>query len=164
MTQRLLDIAGIGADRLHVAWVSSAEAQRFVEVATGVTDSIKSQGPLDAGKYALALDAARRTVNSEIVRWFVGKEVRITTKGDVYGRPWDTERFEKSLMATLEREYEKNLILSAIKDGAVNPRAIRDKVGLDLRRISYLLADLEKTSAVAFQKMEDKKPVFAALG
>ena len=58
----------------------------------------------------------------------------------------------------------KHLILSAIKDGAVNPRAIRDKVGLDLRRISYLLADLEKTSAVAFQKMEDKKPVFAALG
>jgi hypothetical protein len=66
-------------------------------------------------------------------------------------------------MATLEREYEKNLILTAIKDGAVNPRAIRDKVGLDLRRISYLLADLEKTSVVAFQKMENKKPVFAAL-
>ena len=30
----MLDIAGIGADRLHVAWVSSAEAQRFADVAT----------------------------------------------------------------------------------------------------------------------------------
>jgi hypothetical protein len=164
MTQRLLDIAGIGADRLHVAWVSSAEAQRFAEVATQVTESIRSQGPLDAKQHALALSAARRTVDGEIIRWFVGKEVKITTKGDVYGRPWDIESFEKTLMTTLEREYEKNLILSAIKDGAPNPRAIRDKAGLDLGRISYLLADLEKTGAVAFQKMEDKKPVFAALG
>lgn len=163
MTQRLLDISGLCADRLHVAWVSSAEAQRFVDVATQVTESIKSQGPLDVKKHALALAAARRTVDGEVIRWFVGKEVKITTKGDVYGRPWDVESFEKTLMATLEREYEKNLILSAIKDGAPNPRAIREKAGLALGRISYLLADLEKTGIVAFQGMEDKKPVFAAL-
>ncbi len=163
MTQRLLDMAGIGADRLHVAWVSSAEAQRFVDVASTVTDSIRSQGPLDATKHALALSAAHRTVNTEIIRWFVGKEVKITTKGDVYGRPWDVESFERTLQQTLRREFEKNLILSAVQDGAGNPRAIRQKVGLDLRRISYLLADLEKASAVAFQGMEDKKPVFTAL-
>ncbi len=163
MTQRLLDIAGIGADRLHVAWVSSAEAQRFVDVATKVTESVKSQGPLDLKEHALALTAARRTVNGEIIRWFVGKEVKITTKGDVYGRSWDAQSFEKTLMTTLEREYQKNLILSAIKEGAPNPRAIREKAGLELGRISYLLADLEKTGAVAFQGMEDKKPVFAAL-
>lgn len=163
MTQRLLDLAGIGADRLHVAWVSSAEAQRFVDVATTVTESIRSQGPLDESKHALALEAAERTVNSEVIRWFVGKEVKTTTKGDVYGRPWDVESFEKTLNRTLAREYEKSLILSAIRAGAANPRAIRDMVGLDLRRISYLLADLEKVSAVVFQRMEDKKPVFAAL-
>ncbi len=37
MTRKLLDLAGIGADRLHLAWVSSAEAQRFVDVVTDVT-------------------------------------------------------------------------------------------------------------------------------
>ena len=49
MTQNLLDIAGIGRDRLHVAWVSSAEAQRFVEVVNEVTDSIRDQGKFDPG-------------------------------------------------------------------------------------------------------------------
>ena len=42
-----MQLAGIGKDRLHLAWVSSAEAQRFVEIATGVTESIKAQGRFD---------------------------------------------------------------------------------------------------------------------
>ena len=129
-----------------------------------MTESIGPRDPWMRRSTPWPSKRPERTVNSEIIRWFVGKEVKITTKGDVYGRPWDVESFEKTLNRTLEREYEKNLILSAIRDGAANPRAIRDMVGLDLGRISYLLADLEKVSAVVFQRMEDKKPVFAALG
>ena len=53
MTQKLLDISGIGKDRLHYAWVSSAEAQRFVDVVNTTTDAIKAQGALDAEKFKL---------------------------------------------------------------------------------------------------------------
>jgi len=159
----LLDLAGIGADRLHLAWVSSAEAQRFVEIATATVESVREQGPLDGETFAMALEAADMTLNGEAIRWLVGKEVKITTKGDVYGRSWDVESYEAVLHKELEREYQKNLIVLAIQKGSTSVRAISAEIGVDLLRVSYLLADLEKTNRVEFTGMEDSKPVFAAL-
>jgi predicted transcriptional regulator len=93
----------------------------------------------------------------------VGKEITITSKGDVYGRKWDVESFETILDAVLEREYQKNLIYQAVKEGYTSVRDINQKIGLDLKRISYLLADLEKTNKVEFTGMKDRIPVFAVL-
>jgi len=163
MTRRLLDLAGIGAGRLHLAWVSSAEAQRFADVAAEATAGVKEIGPLDREALALALGACELTVNGEALRWLVGKEVKITAKGDVYGRPWSVERYESVLNTALEREYHKSLIYLALKEGCTSVRDISDRTGLALKRISYLLADLEKTKQVEFRGMEERKPVFAAL-
>jgi predicted transcriptional regulator len=159
----LLDIAGIGKERLHLAWVSSAEAHRFVEIVTGVTESIKNQGKFDPDSFIFELDAAETTLASETLRWLVGKEVKITTHGDVYGRNWDKESFEAIIDSALEREYQMNFIFQAIKEGCKSVRDISSKIGLDLMRVSYLLADMEKRSIVEFTGMEDRKPVFAAL-
>jgi len=163
LTQKLLDIAGIGSDRLHFAWVSSAEAQRFAEVATSVTDSVKRQGKLDISALDMQLSAAEMTLEGETVRWLVGKEVKITTQGDVYGRKWEVEKYESVLFDMLEREYHKNLIYLAIKQNCTNVRSISKKTGLDILRISYLLADMERTNMVEFTGMEEGKPVFAVL-
>jgi hypothetical protein len=118
---------------------------------------------LDSQALSLPLAAAERTVNNEMVRWLVGKEVKITRGSDVYGRKWDLSRFESVLHQALKREYQKNLIYLAIQQGNTNVRAVSACTGLALKRISYLLTDMEKTSMVEFRGMEDKKPVFAAL-
>ena len=159
----MFDIAGIGKDRLHLEWVSSAEAQRFVEVVTAVNESVKAQGKFDPKTFSFELAAAEMTLAGETLRWMVGKEVKITTHGDVYGRKWDTESFETILNAVLEREYQKNLIYRAVKEGYTSVRDINKKIGLDLKRISYLLADLEKTNKVEFTGMKDRIPIFAVL-
>ena len=155
--------SGIGRDRLHFAWVSSAEAQRFAEVVTDTTRSIRDQGRLDADRLGMALEACEMTVNDETVRWLVGKEVRITTRGDVYGRPWDVESYEAVMFKELEREFQKNMIYLAVRDGSTSVRDISRKIQVDLLRVSYLLADLERTNRVEFRGMKERKPVFAAL-
>ncbi len=149
--------------RLHLEWVSSAEAQRFAKMATLVTENVKKLGKLDSSGLALNLEAAAMTVNGEPIRWLVGKEVRITTKGDVYGRKWDVSEYEAVLHKELEREYQKNLIYLAIKNGCESVRDVSDRIGTDLLRTSYLLADLEKTNRVEFTCMKESKPVFTAL-
>lgn len=159
----MLDLTGVGRDRLHLAWVSSAEAQRFAQVATDVTASVKEQGKLDVATFALELEAALMTVSVENLRWLVSKELKITAQGDVYGRQWDPDSFETIMDSVLVREYHKNLIYLAIKSGNRSVREINQRTGLALKQISYLLADLEKTSRVAFEGMEDSKPVFSAL-
>ena len=163
MTQKLLELAGIGKARLHLAWVSSAEAQRFVEVVSDVTTSIRDLGKLDPKAFKLELEAAEMTVIGETIRWLVGKEIKMTSTGDVYGRKWDVEQYESILDTLLEREYHKNLIYQAIKEDCPNVREISKRTGIELQRVSYLLADLEKTNRVVFRSMENSKPVFAAL-
>ena len=156
-------MTGIGRDRLHLAWVSSAEAQRFTQVAAEVIESVKEKGALDARAFALELEAALMTVSAENLRWLVSKELKITARGDVYGRRWDTNTYESIMDSVLEREYHKNLIYAAVKTGNRSVRQISQSTGLALKRVSYLLADLEKTNRVAFEAMEDCKPVFSAL-
>ncbi len=111
----------------------------------------------------MELEAARMTFQNEMLRWTVGKEVKITKDGDVYGRKWDVEQYESVLDSVLEREYYKNLIYLAIKEGFTSVRAINKKVGLDLVLVSRLIADMEKTNKVEFTGMEDRVPVFTAL-
>ena len=103
------------------------------------------------------------TVSGEPVRWMVSKELKITAGGDVYGRKWDANTYEAVMDGVLEREYHKNLICLALERGSESARKISAVTGLDLKKVSYLLADLEKTNRVAFKGMEDSKPVFMAL-
>jgi predicted transcriptional regulator len=63
----------------------------------------------------------------------------------------------------LEREYHKNLIYLAIKQGSTSVRDVSAKTGLELLGVSYLLADLERTNRVEFTGMTNSIPVFAAL-
>ena len=45
LLSNLLEYMGIERDRLHMSWVSSAEAPRFAEVVSRFTDRIRSLGP-----------------------------------------------------------------------------------------------------------------------
>ena len=111
----------------------------------------------------MALSSAEMTLGGEALRWLVGKEVTLTTRGDVYGRKWETEQYESVVDAMLEREYHINFIYQAVKEGCTSVRDISEVVGLELNTVSYLLADLEKTNRVEFTGMKDRKPVFAVL-
>ncbi len=134
-----------------------------MEIVTQTTESIKAQGKFDSDAFASELAAAEKTLAGETLRWMVGKEIKITAKGDVYGRKWDVDSYETILDSVLEREYQKNLIYQAVKEGYTSVRDISEKIGLELGRISYLLADLEKTNKVEFTGMKDRIPVFAVL-
>ena len=134
-----------------------------MEVVTTTTDAIKGQGALDVEKFNLELEACEMTVSDETIRWLVGKEVKITKEGDVYGRSWDVDKYESVMFKELEREFQKNLIYLAIREGATSVREVSAKIDVDLLRVSYLLADLERTNRVEFTGMQESKPVFAAL-
>lgn len=47
--QELLGFMGL-EDRLHLAWVSSAEAQRFARIVTEFTEKMRAMGPSPVGK------------------------------------------------------------------------------------------------------------------
>jgi len=40
-----MEFMGIERDRLHLSWISSAEATKFVEVVNNVTEAVRALGP-----------------------------------------------------------------------------------------------------------------------
>ena len=45
MFSDLMNFMGIERDRLHMSWVSSAEATKFIDVVGKVTEAVKALGP-----------------------------------------------------------------------------------------------------------------------
>lgn len=43
--KNLLEYVGIEPGRLHFSWISSAEAQKFQQTVTEVTEAVKALGP-----------------------------------------------------------------------------------------------------------------------
>jgi predicted Rossmann fold nucleotide-binding protein DprA/Smf involved in DNA uptake len=134
-----------------------------VEIVTHVTASIKSQGKFDPATLELELDAAEMTLDGETARWMISKQIKTTSKGDIYGRQWDVSRYEGILDSVMEREYHKNLIYLAMKQGLTSIEDISNRIGLDLQLISHLVSDLEKTGRVKFTGMTERIPAFAAI-
>ena len=161
MTQKVLQQAGIEEQRVKLSWISSAEAQRFAQVATEIVENTRELGLLDPKKFELELKSARRTLDNELVRWTVGKEKPITEQGDVYGRSWQVETYRQVLDRIACKEYYKNLIYTALEYGCKSVRDINAKTGMDMNKISFLLADMEKDGMVEFKGMQDHKPEFA---
>ena len=58
--QELLAFLGL-AERLHLSWISSAEAQKFVRVATDFTEKIRKLGPNPLPGCTAAWHAAEMT-------------------------------------------------------------------------------------------------------
>ena len=73
------------------------------------------------------------------------------------------QKYEEILDNALEREYHSNLIILAMKEGCASVREIGERTGLPVLRISYLLADLERTGRAEFRGMTDSIAAFAAL-
>jgi len=50
MTSELLDILGIGRDRLRLEWISASEGEKFSETMREFTEQIRALGPNPLGK------------------------------------------------------------------------------------------------------------------
>ena len=55
--QELLSFTGL-EDRVHLEWISSAEAQKFARVVTDFTEKIRSLGPNPLGAFSEKWKAA----------------------------------------------------------------------------------------------------------
>jgi F420-non-reducing hydrogenase iron-sulfur subunit len=55
--QELLGLMGL-EERVHLAWISSAEAQKFVQVVTDFTEKIRSLGPNPLAAFSAQQKAA----------------------------------------------------------------------------------------------------------
>jgi len=168
--KQLLDLARVNPDRLVLDWVSAGEGQRFAGLVSDFTERIKALGPLDgAGTAGVGeppregllerLAAARRAVESEKVRWLVGRKREMLEAGDVYGEPVDQEAFESLLESTVADEYLRSRLL-LLADHPLSVKEMAREVGMAPRSVLPHVVSLEQDGLMAMVGIEGNSPKY----
>jgi hypothetical protein len=163
LVQHLLALSGVGSDRLRLRWVSAAEGLLFAQNIKEYSDDVRALGPFQPEDYEMALSALERVLASSRLRWLIGMEVKITEKGNVYGEVLEEEDYRRVLRETAQAEYEKCLILEAMKQGSHTVRDLAMDTGLAVHDVSCRLNELERSHQAEFSGYHGKTPMFAAL-
>lgn len=157
----LLDISGIGSNRLWLRWVSSAEGKLFADYAGEISEAAEALGPLDRTALHLPLAAVKRTLNSSRVRWLVGMERELVEHQNVYGDKIDPERYTDLVYDALQQEYDKALVLEALSEKEGQKVAqISDKTRLAKHIVASSLLEMERAGEVELDSYDDRDPRF----
>jgi F420-non-reducing hydrogenase iron-sulfur subunit len=159
----LLDLSGLGQDRLQVRWVSATEGQQFAEYVTELTELLRQLGPLDRDKMGLQLAAVSRAINSVDLRWLLGMQRQLTERENVYHDKLDRTAYEEIVRAAAKEEYHRGLIYAALQTGPQTVRQIAAATGLPIYTISLRLNDLEKIALVSILGHEGTSPKFGLM-
>jgi F420-non-reducing hydrogenase iron-sulfur subunit len=163
LVRYLLEISGLGQDRLQVRWVSATEGQQFAEYVTQLTEQVRELGPLDRDKMALQIAAVSRAINNADLRWLLGMQRQLTERENVYHDRLDSAAYEEMLKSSAKEEYYRGLIYAALKSEPRTVRQIASLTGLPIYTISLRLNDLEKISLVSIMGHEGHSPKFGVL-
>jgi F420-non-reducing hydrogenase iron-sulfur subunit len=163
LVRYLLELSGLGQDRLQVRWVSATEGQQFAEYVTELTEQVRQLGPLDREKMGLQIAAVGRAIDNADLRWLLGMERQLTERENVYHEKLDRASYEEVIKSAAQEEYYRGLIYAALKDGPQTVRQIAGVTGLPVYTISLRLNDLEKVSLVTIMGHEGHSPKFGLL-
>lgn len=163
MVEDLLDFAGIGRDRLQLRWVSAAEGQLFAQYVTKFSDLTRELGPFDLEKYTTQLEAIEQTLSSPRIRWLLGLTKQLTEHGNVYNERLNEEEYKALLQRASKEEYEKALIVEAIKAAPRSVREIAREVSLPIYTVSLCLNELERHGQAELSGYDGSTPKFIGL-
>jgi len=164
MVSKLLEISGVGKERLRLDWVSASEAGRFVQIVTDFTAQVKKLGRFEVEPLRQRLQAALMTVLSGRIRRLVGKQVELIEKGNVYGEKLPAEQFDQLLEGILKDEYIKNRITLMIKEMPLSVREIDAVIKVGPEVISAYVVDLWTGGKVTLHGFEDEDAKFISIG
>ena len=159
--KQLLELAGVNPDRLVLDWVSAGEGERFATLVRDFTERIKALGP-----FSLAQDreerlvAARRVVESEQIRWLVGREWEMIDKGDVYGQAVSQEAFDALLESNVVAEYLRSRLLLLAAERPLSVKEMAGEVGMAPRLVLPHVVALEQAGLMAMVGIEGNSPKY----
>ena len=159
----MLDVSGIGKERMALRWVSAAEGQLFADTVKELTGSIEKLGAFDSQEHQLQLAAIEGALRSPRIRWLTGMDRQLTERGNVYNEKMDLQTFQNMEKEVAADEYQKALLLEVLKEGPLSVREMAAKTGLPVYTVSLKLNDLERRGLADLKGFEGSTPKFIRL-
>ena len=163
LVEQLFDLAGIGKNRMGFYYISAAEGQLFAKTVKELTQATQEMGPFDPDQYKLQLGAVETALRSPRLRWLTGVDRHLTERGNVYNQKVDEDYLHNLMGQILKEEYEKALLLEALKPGPQSVREMSAKTGLPVYTVSLRLNDLERRGLAELKGYDGSTPKFIRL-
>ena len=168
MIKKLLELAGVEPERFNLKWCSSAEAQRFVDIVTGMIGTIKELGPLGSGRSSgealkKNLTAARDAISGERLRWLLGKEYNLETSANTFGEKFTEEKYREMLDVSVRDEFYKSRILNLTREKTLSVKDMAPELGLDAAEVLRLVTMLRGRNIVDVKEVKGTSPLYTAL-
>jgi coenzyme F420-reducing hydrogenase delta subunit len=170
MTSRLMKIIGIDSDRLYFGHLSSAEGARFVELAEGFTKRIREIGPLgreikeDKEVLKFRLEAAKAAVESEKLRWVIGKKTEFMDQGNKYGERFTRHEIGRLLDGILMDEIAVKEIQLLLQERPLSVRDVSERIDLPPHRVLRYIAGLRRKGVVRLEGTDGVSPLYSLQG
>ena len=163
LTRKLLEISGIGSERMQLRWVSAAEGQQFANFVTELSAGVREAGPFPREKYQLQLAALTGALTAPRLRWLLGMDRQLTERGNVYNQKMDEGKYRELLHVAAKEEYEKALILEVLREGPLSVREIASKTALPVYAVALILNGIERVGMAEFKGYDGSTPKFIRL-
>lgn len=164
-----LSYTGLEPERVRLEWISASEGARFAQVVTEYTEQIRGLGPTPVGtedrrpRILAELKAVRNLVADHRIRLFVGKEIEIVEKGNVYDETIEEERYEELLGHAIRGEYIRNYILVRTEK---NPRSVlelAEELSIEPGKILNNVSVLRRKNLLALDHIDGTTPRYLSL-
>ena len=156
----LLDLSGIGSDRLFMRWVSASEGAQFAAYVKEFSETVERLGPFMPGDFEIPLAALESTLHAPRLRWLTGMEIKITEQGNVYQEKIDKSDYRDTLESAAREEYEKALVLESLRREHTSVREIAIETGMPVYTVSARLNELERARQVELKGYRGTTPEF----
>lgn len=158
LTRKLLEMAGIGSDRLLLDWVSAGEGERFSQVIRQFVEKIRGLGPFPLNQEMKGkLHAVKASLEGEKIRWMVGKGPELMEKENVYHEQLPKERLDAAIETTIRDELIKNRIIALVESKPLPAAEISQTLNLKLKETLDYLVSLIGEGRVGFDPSEEGK-------
>jgi len=166
MAQRLLKLTGLEPERLKLDWVSASEGEKFAHVVTEFVSKLKELGPSPVTKderMATRLVAAVEAAKYFRLKVLTGKEINLTSKGNVYGEIINTQNLEGMMEKATEDEYKSSLILQLTKKKSHSVKELAKELGEPTDSTLEHVVSLRAKNLLALDHIEGTSPKYKAI-
>ena len=158
LTRKLLEMAGIGSERLLLDWVSAGEGERFSQVIRQFVEKIRGLGPFPRDQEMKGrLHAVKASLEGEKIRWMVGKGPELIEKENVYHEQLPKERLDAAIETTIRDELIKNRIIALVEPKPLPAAEISQTLNLKLKETLDYLVSLIGEGKIGFDPSEEGK-------
>ena len=109
------------------------------------------------------IEAARRTVEGERVRWLLGKKGQLTTTGNVFGEAITDARYGFIVQKAAAVELERNSLLVQMERSPRTVHELHDSTGIPKPEIVRHIIALKKWRLIEQAGMKGQSPQYTAL-